>query len=151
MTLTPRKINSFLFFKLPLAYLGGVRVKKITEKEVEVHIKHRWMNQNPYRSMFWAAQGMAAEMTTGVLLMKEIQTSNKKVSMLVTNQQGTFTKKANGKIKFACKDGGLIRDAIHKSVKTGEGQIIVLTSEGKNEEGVLVSKFQFEWSILVKE
>ncbi len=151
MTITPGKINSFMLFKLPLAYLGGVRVKAINEKEVEVHIKHRWMNQNPYRSMFWAAQGMAAEMTTGVLVMKEIQASNKKVSMLVTNQQGTFTKKATGKIKFICKDGGLIRNAIHESTKTGEGQIVVLTSEGKNEDGILVSKFQFEWSILVKE
>ena len=150
MQITPRKINSFMLFKLPLAYLGGVRVKSISDTDSIVHIKHRWMNQNPFKSMFWAAQGMAAEMTTGVLVMQEIYASDRKVSMLVTHQKAEFTKKATGKIKFICKDGSLVKNAIQKSIETGEGQIITMTSEGFNEEGISVSKFQFEWSLKAK-
>jgi hypothetical protein len=150
MKITPQKVNSFMFFKLPLAYLGGVRVASITETEAIVKIKHRWINQNPYKSMFWAAQGMAAEMTTGVLVMSQIEKSQQKISMLVTHQEAKFTKKATGKIQFICKDGGLIKDAIQKSIETGEGQVITLTSEGFNKDGVSVSKFQFEWSLKVK-
>jgi hypothetical protein len=150
MKITPQKVNSFMFFKLPLAYLGGVRVASITETEAIVKIKHRWINQNPYKSMFWAAQGMAAEMTTGVLVMSQIEKSKRKISMLVTHQEAKFTKKATGKIQFICKDGGLIKDAIQKSIATGEGQVIRLTSEGFNKDGVSVSKFQFEWSLKVK-
>jgi hypothetical protein len=70
--------------------------------------------------------------------------------MLVTHQEAKFTKKATGKIQFICKDGGLIKDAIKKSIDTGEGQAITLTSEGFNKDGVSVSKFQFEWSLKVK-
>jgi hypothetical protein len=150
MKITPKKVNSFMLFKLPLAYLGGVRVASIAETESIVNIKHRWINQNPYKSMFWAAQGMAAEMTTGVLVMSQIEKSNRNISMLVTHQEAKFTKKATGKIQFICKDGGLIKDAIQKSIDTGEGQAITLTSEGFNKDGVSVSKFQFEWSLKVK-
>lgn len=151
MQITPKKINTFMFFKLPLAYIGGVRVKKVTDTGCIVHIKHRWLNQNPFKSMFWAAQGMAAEMTTGVLVMKNIEDSNRKVSMLVTNQKGTFTKKATGKIQFICKDGNKVSDAIQKSIETGEGQTITMVSEGFNSEKISVSRFEFEWSLKVKE
>lgn len=150
MQITPRKINSFIFFKLPLAYIGGVRVKKISETDCTVNIKHKWLNQNPFKSMFWAAQGMAAEMTTGVLVMKNIAASKRKVSMLVTNQKGTFTKKATGRIQFICKDGNKVSEAIQKSIETGEGQTVILKSEGFNEEHISVSSFEFEWSLKVK-
>ena len=150
MQITPSKINKFMMFKLPLAYFGGVRVKSINEETSIVNIKHRWINQNPFKSMFWAAQGMAAEMTTGVLVMKGIQDSGMKVSMLVTNQKGNFTKKATGKIRFECHDGIKVADAIRKSKGTGEGQIIHMKSEGINEEGISVSNFEFEWSLKVK-
>ena len=150
MKFTPRKVNLFNLVKLPLAYLGGVRVRTITDTEVVVTIKHRWMNQNPFDSMFWASQGMAAEMPTGVLVMKAIKDSNRKVSMLVTSQEAQFFKKATGSITFSCKGGNEIREAIDKSIKTGEGQVIVLTSEGKNKDGVVVSTFQFHWSLRVK-
>ena len=150
MKFTPRKVNLFNLVKLPLAYLGGVRVRTITDTEVVVSIKHRWMNQNPFKSMFWAAQGMAAEMPTGILVMKAIKDSKRKVSMLVTKQEADFYKKATGKILFSCKGGNEIREAIQKSIETGEGQVIVLTSEGVNKDGVVVSKFQFHWSLRVK-
>lgn len=150
MKFTPAKVNFFNFLKLPLASLGGVRVKSITDKEVIVTIKHRWINQNPFKSMFWAAQGMAAELPTGLLVMKAIDDSKRKVSMLVTHQEAQFFKKATGRITFSCTGGNEIREAIQASIKTGEGQKILLSSEGVNEDGVVVSKFKFHWSIRVK-
>ena len=139
-----------MFFKLPLAWIGGVRVKEITDTSCIVKIKHRWMNQNPFKSMFWAAQGMAAEMSTGVLVIQKIQESGKKVSMLVTHQQGSFTKKATGLIRFECHDGELIQQAIEASAKTGEGQVVKMKSTGYNMEKDAVSTFEFEWSLKVK-
>lgn len=150
MNITPRKINKFMLFELPLAYFGGVRVVSINETSAIVKIKHRWFNQNPFKSMFWAAQGMAAEMTTGVLVMKGIEKSNKKVSMLVINQKGSFTKKATGRIRFECHGGNLVDNAIEESSKTGEGKVIVMKSEGFNSDGISVCTFEFEWSLKVK-
>ena len=139
-----------MLFKLPLAYLGGVRVASIEKETAIVNITHKWLNQNPFKSMFWAAQGMAAEMSTGVLVMQEIEKSNRKVSMLVVHQESDFFKKATGKIVFTCNGGNKIREAIEASIETGEGQVIILKSEGVNEDGVVVSNFQFQWSLKVK-
>lgn len=150
MKFTPRKVNAFLFFKLPSAFFTGVRLKSLSNDAAVVKVTHRWVNQNPFKSMFWAVQGMASELSTGILVMKEIDASNKKVSMLVTNMNGTFTKKATGKIRFECNDGKLIRETIQKAIDTGEGQTVTVTSEGFNKEGVSVSKFEYEWSLKVK-
>ncbi|MDG1452435.1 MAG: DUF4442 domain-containing protein, partial [Polaribacter sp.] len=130
MIITPKRINLFMLFNLPLAYISGMRVKSITETKAVVRIKHQWLNQNPFKSMFWAAQGMAAEMSTGVLVMQEIKKSNRTVSMLVTHQESAFFKKATGTILFTCSGGIQIKEAIQKSIETKEGQIVRLTSDG---------------------
>ena len=150
MKLTPRKINLFNLYKLPAVYFTGIRVKTITEQRCVVTVKHRWINQNPFKSLFWAVQGMAAELTTGALVLGKIKSSGKNISMLVANNKATFTKKATGRITFTCNDGDLINEAIEKAIKTGEGQTFWMKSIGVNQDNVEVSTFYFEWSIKVK-
>jgi predicted RNA-binding protein YlxR (DUF448 family) len=150
MNLTASKLNKFLFFKLPSAFLCGVRVKEIDENKCVVSVKHRWINQNPFNSMYFAVQAMAAELSTGALVIYQIKKSGKKISMLVANNKGNFTKKATGRITFVCKDGHLIAQAIKKTIATGEGQTFWMKSIGTNEEGVQVSEMDFEWSVRIK-
>jgi len=151
MALTPSKLNTYTMFKLPAAYWCGVRTKHIDNEKCIVGVKYKWINQNPFKSMFWAVQGMAAEFSTGALMMSKIQESGKRVSMLVTSNNATFTKKATGKIRFTCNDGRAIDDVLKKAIATGEGQTLWMQSVGVNEEGVVVSTFNFEWSIKVKQ
>jgi len=93
---------------------------------------------------------MAAELPTGLLVMKAIYDSKRKVSMLVTHQEAQFFKKATGRITFSCTGGNEIRAAIQQSIETGEGQKLWLSSKGINEDGVVVSHFKFQWSLKVK-
>lgn len=137
-------------FKLPAVFLMGVRVKSISDKACTVTVKHRWINQNPFKSLFWAVQGMAAELTTGAIVMAKIAESGKKISMLVTTNNATFTKKATGRITFVCNDGELIDKALQKTIETGEGQTLWMQSVGTNKDGVVVSTFNFEWSVKIK-
>ena len=112
MNFTPFRLNFFTFFKLPSAWWCGVRVTKIEERYCETKVVHRWINQNPFNSMFWAVQGMAAELATGVLVMKAIKEHNRKVSMLVLNNRANFSKKARGRITFSCDASTVVlRDA----------------------------------------
>lgn len=150
MDFTPSKLNTFLFVKLPSAFWSGVRVKHISPEECTVAVKHRWFNQNPFNSMYFAVQAMAAELTTGALVMYHIKKSGRKISMLVANNKGTFTKKARGRITFVCKEGCLIKQAIQKAIDTSEGQTFWMTSIGTDEQGDQVSILEFEWSIKVK-
>ncbi len=150
MPIKPAKINTFLLFKLPAAYFTGVRVKSISETSCITSVKHRWINQNPFKSMFWAVQGMAAELSTGALVMSNIEESGKSISMLVANNKATFTKKARGRISFVCHDGALIKQAIETTLASGEGQTCWMKSEGKDSKGDVVSVFEFEWTVKVK-
>lgn len=150
MNITPGKLNKFLMIKLPSAWLCGVRVKEISKEHCIVRVKHKWINQNPFNSMYFAVQAMAAELSTGAMVIDQIKESGQKISMLVAQNKAHFTKKATGKLEFTCKDGHLIHDAIQETIKTGEGQTFWMKSIGVNEEGIAVSTFEFEWTVRLK-
>lgn len=150
MGVSAGKFNKFTFFKLPAAWWTGVRVKAIDHQKCVVTVKHGWRNQNPFKSMFWAVQGMAAELSTGAMVISQIRDSGKKISMLVANNNANFSKKATGRITFTCEDGHLIKEAIDNTVATGEGQAFWMKSVGVNADGVVVSTFNFEWTVRVK-
>jgi len=100
--------------------------------------------------MYFAVQAMAAELSTGALVMNHIRKSGHKVSMLVANNKCNFSKKATGRIRFACNDGALIQKAIENAIASGEGQTCWMTSVGTNENGEQVSELQFEWTVKAK-
>ena len=147
MKVTPARFNMFMFFKLPSAWWSGVRLHSLNESECIVKVKHSWINQNPFKSMFWAVQGMAAEMTTGAFLTREINLSGENISMLVSNNTAKFTKKATGKIRFVCNKGLEVKKLIQKAVDTGDSQTLWIDSTGYNEDNLVVSHFSFEWSV----
>lgn len=150
MQFTPSKLNTFMFFKLPSAFWSGVRVKTIESSKCEVTVKHRWFNQNPFNSMYFAVQAMAAEFTTGALVMFQIKKSKANISMLVAQNKAVFTKKATGRITFTCNEGDKIAETIQKAIETKEGQTVWITSRGVNENGEQVSEMQFEWTVRVR-
>ena len=150
MTISPTKLNTFLMFKLPAAYFCGVRTNYLDDLKCVVSVKHRWINQNPFNSMFWAVQGMAAELTTGALVMSKIKQSGHNISMLVANNNASFTKKATGRITFICNEGDKLNTAIKTAIETGEGQTIWMNAVGTNSDGIKVSSFNFEWTLKVK-
>ncbi len=150
MKISPSKLNTFLIFNLPSAFLCGVRVKSIDYSHCFVSVKHRWINQNPFKSMYFAVQAMAAELSTGALVMLQIQKSGKNISMLVARNKSEFTKKAKGRIVFSCHDGERVENAIKQTIETGQGQTFWMTSIGIDETGQQVSVMEFEWTVKVK-
>ena len=150
MELTPFGINLYTFFNLPSAWWCGVRVKKITRKYCSTNVNLNWINKNPFKSMFWAIQGMAAELSTGVLIMQASKSLKCDISMLVINNKATFTKKAKGQIVFSCNNGEAVEKTFTKLLKTNKFQTLWLQAIGVDEEGDIVSTFDFEWTLLRK-
>lgn len=150
MEFSVSSINKFLFFKLPSAYWTGVRLRRISDTEATTTVRHKWANQNPFRSMYFAVQAMAAELSTGALVMKKISESGQRISMLVAQNNSVFVKKATGKISFTCTEGHLLDEAIQKAIDTQEGVTIWMKSVGVDEKGDEVSTFNFEWTLKVR-
>jgi hypothetical protein len=146
----PVKYRLFLLSKLPMAFMAGLKVKQFNETGSSVSVRFKWLNQNPFRSIYFAVISMAAELSTGLLAFAHIYKRNPSVSMLVVNMEASFYKKAVGSIVFTCNDGNAIEQAIEQTIASGEGVIIRCTSIGKNEEGDEVAKFIFTWSFKQK-
>ncbi|QQU04331.1 DUF4442 domain-containing protein [Myroides odoratus] len=150
MEFSVSSINKFLFFKLPSAYWTGVRLRRISDTSATTTVRHKWVNQNPFRSMYFAVQAMAAELSTGALVMKKISESGQRISMLVAQNNSIFVKKATGKISFTCSEGHLLDEAIQKAIETQEGVTVWMKSVGIDEKGDEVSVFNFEWTLKVR-
>lgn len=142
----------FFLIKLPAVFFMGIKVIKLEKDEALVTVPYAWRSQNPFKSIYFAAQAAAAELSTGVLVMRAIQ--GHRVSMLVVDMKSSYGKKAITKATFACKDGHKVIAAIKTALKTGEGVTVALetigtqlTKDGKLEE---VSRFEFTWSFKVK-
>ena len=150
MKYTISSINTFLFFKLPSVWWCGIRVREISKLSCSANVRLGWFNKNPFKSLFWAVQGMAAELTTGILIMQAINESKKNISMLVLNNKANFSKKAKGLIRFNCNQGKKINESINRLLETKKPQTVWVKSHGKDESGDIVSSFDFEWTIMLK-
>ena len=148
--LSPLKQGLFLFSKLPGAWFMGTRVKSLTPTEATVAVKYGWRSQNPFKSMYFATQAAAAELSTGVLCMAHLQ-GKPTVSMLVKDMQADFIKRGTGLVVFTCSEGARIAEAVQKALDTNEGQTITVESIGTQTdvatgESFVVSKFKFTWT-----
>ncbi len=150
LVLSPVKFRMFLLARLPMAYLAGLRVTSVSEAYATVQVPYKYLNKNPFKSIYFACLSMAAELSTGVLCMMQVYKSQPAVSMLVVRMEADFTKKAVGKIAFTCQDGQAIADAAAQTKETGEGITVVATSIGTDESGDQVATFRFTWSLKAK-
>ena len=148
--LNPFKLRLFLLRKLPLAWLAGLRLAALTPEAATVTIRYKYLTQNPFRSIYFAALAMAAELASGIQAMLHTRGGGA-VSMLVVGLEAEFTKKAVGLIAFTCPDGAAIAAAVAESRATGEGRTVLCTSTGRDEAGDVVAVFRVRWSFRAKQ
>jgi len=150
LTANKLKFGLFLFMKLPSAFLCGVRLRKLDEHTCVTSVPYKWLSQNPFNSIYFACQAMAAEMSTGMLALGHTYQSNPAISMLVVKLEAQYFKKATSRIYFTCSNGLAVKEAIDQSKASGEGQTVECISTGKNSSGELIAEFKITWSFKAK-
>lgn len=146
----PVKFRLYLLKNLPAAFFSGLKIVQANPEVCAVSIHFKWLTQNPFRSTYFASLSMAAELSTGVLAMAHVFRRKPAVSMLVTNIEGKFHKKATGLTVFECRQGEAIRNTIAAATDLKTPQEIKAHSVGKNREGEVVAEFWITWSFKVK-
>lgn len=144
--LRPWNFRLYLCARLPLAACAGLSLRRLDEGGCTVALPGGWRTQNPFRSMYFAAQAMAAEMSTGAPAIALVRGSEAKISMLVTRVSGRFTKKISGASQFTFRDIGEMAETIERAAQTGEPATFLARSVGKNAAGDVASEFEVEWS-----
>lgn len=143
-------LKLYLLKNLPAAWFMGFSLKSVSLEKAEVLLPYRWRSQNPYRSTYFAAQCAAGEFSTGIIATTILLGFDQKISMLVTNVEAEFVKKATNTITFTCLDGAKFIDTISEAVRTGQGKTFRAESIGTNETGEIVSKIWITWSFKAK-
>ena len=136
--------------KLPMAFVSGLKIVELSPQNAIVSVRFKWLNQNPFKSIYFAVLSMAAELSTGILAFGQTYKHNPKVSMLVVKLEADFYKKAIGTIDFTCNDGDKIIAAIEQCIQQDIGTTVQCISIGKNIEGEEVARFIFTWSFKSK-
>jgi len=142
----PLLFRSFLFAKLPLAWMAGLRVEHLDATRCDVSVPYGWRTQNPFRSTYFAAQSMAAELSTGALAMAAVQEAGNRISMLVVGMTAGFQKRATERATFRCDDGEAVTAAVLQAMRTGEPATVEAESVGTLPDGTVVARFTVTWS-----
>ena len=147
---SPIKFKLFTLTKLPMAFFSGLKVTELEPQTAKVSVRFKWINQNPFKSIYFAVLSMAAELSTGVLSFAQIYKRQPSISMLVVKLESEFYKKAVGNIVFTCNDGDKVIEAIEETIVTKNGTTAECVSIGTNNAGEEVAKFIFTWSFKSK-
>jgi hypothetical protein len=117
----PVLFQFFVFQKLSAAFWAGLSMAQFDEESCGVRVKLSWFNQNPFRSMYFAVEAMAAEMSCGMLAFGQVYKRQPAVSMLVEKLEAKFVKKATGVIIFTCADGLAFQQAVNDALENKDG------------------------------
>ena len=131
---------------LPLAAFAGLRVVRLDEQACAVRLPGGWRTQNPFRSTYFAAQAMAAEMSTGAPALVLLQDAPASVAMLVVGLRVTYPKKLVGPGTFTFEDVAGMRAAVDRATASDEPQAFAGRSVGRDADGDVVAEFEIAWS-----
>ncbi len=147
---SPFRMWFFMLWNLPLAFFARLRVDEMNMAKASISLPYNFMNKNPFRSIYFAALSMAAELSTGILAMAHVEKNPFPLSMLVLGVKAEFIKKARTRITFTCVQGELLKKTIAQSIDTKEGQSIEVFTEGIDTNGEVVARFWFTWTFKPK-
>jgi hypothetical protein len=131
---------------LPLAAFAGLRVVRLDEEACSVSLPGGWRTQNPFRSTYFAAQAMAAEMSTGAPALVLVQDAPASVAMLVVSLRVTYTKKLVGEGVFTFDGVAGMRAAVGRAAASDLAETFAARSVGRDASGEAVGEFEITWS-----
>lgn len=143
--LNPWTWRLFTYGKLPSLALWGVKIRALSSEACAVTMPYGYRTQNPFRSVYFAAQSGAAELATGALALLHLE-GHPRASMLVTQFDSKYYKKAAGGLEFVCRDGGAIGAAVAGALADGEPRTTVAHARAHLADGTLASEFWVTWS-----
>ncbi|HET6897750.1 MAG TPA: DUF4442 domain-containing protein [Vicinamibacteria bacterium] len=144
--LKPWNFRAYLWRKLPLAACAGLSLRRLDETGCEVGLPGGWRTQNPFRSTYFAAQAMAAEMSTGAPAMILVQGAPASIAMILRGMEAVFTKRIQGPSVFTFDDVAGMHAVIARAAASGESESYTGRSIGRGPDGAPASEFRVTWS-----
>jgi hypothetical protein len=146
----PFKFIPFSLLNIPMLVIAGVKVLLLSQQECVVSVPFKHINKNPFKSMYFAVQAMAAELATAGAAMLALEGVNENFAYIVVNVKAEFVKKADGKVLFECKNYDSFMHALEESIATNDPVEVAAVAVGKMSDGTIVSTFEVTWSFKLR-
>jgi hypothetical protein len=144
--LRPWSFRLYLLKSLPLAFAAGLRLVRLDAQECVVGLPGGWRTRNPFGSTYFAAQAMAAELSTGAPAMLFAQGAARSTAMILVEIRAVFAKRILGPVLFSCSDLREISQAVERAGGQDEPVSFTARSLARGEDGVVFSAFEVTWS-----
>ena len=144
--LDPWLFRGYLLGRLPLAAFAGLRLRRLDEAGCEVWLPGGWRTRNPFASTYFAAQAMAAEMSTGAPAMILVQGAPASIALILRGIEAVFTKRVQGPSVFTFDDVAGMHAVIARAASSGESESYTGLSVGRGPDGAPASEFRVTWS-----
>jgi acyl-coenzyme A thioesterase PaaI-like protein len=130
-----------------MGLLSGIRLVQLDQEKSVSHVPYRWLNKNPFGSMYFAVQSMAAELSTAAMVFMVVREIEAEVSLIIIDSRAEFIRKAKSRVTFTCTDYNVAREAVASLTKIDDVSEVSMKTIGKDTEGNVVSVFDFRWSL----
>jgi len=133
-----------------MGLISGIRLIKLDENKSVSEIPYRWVNKNPFDSMYFAVQSMAAELSTAAPVILALKGVDADIAFIIVKIKVDFVKKAQSKVVFSCQDYDKICRAIVNLKQPGDSVEVKLKTTGRDINNEEVAVFYFSWSFKVR-
>jgi uncharacterized protein DUF4442 len=144
--LRPWGFRAYLWARTPLAACAGLRMVSLDESSCTVSLPGGWRTRNPFGSTYFAAQAMAAEMSTGAPALVLVSGASASVALIVREIRAVFTKRIQGRSSFTFSDVAGMQSAVERAARSGESEAYVARSIGRTDDGAIAAEFDVTWS-----
>jgi hypothetical protein len=144
--LDPWLFRAYLLRRLPLAAFAGLRLRRLDDTGCDVWLPGGWRTRNPFASTYFAAQAMAAEMSTGAPASILVGSAPASVAFILRGIRAVFTKRIAGGSLFTFEDVAGLRAAVERAAAGPEEQAYTGRSTGRTAAGEPAAEFDVTWS-----
>ncbi|MGZ3789745.1 MAG: PaaI family thioesterase [Bacteriovorax sp.] len=113
-------VRLFGFTKVPLIFYVSPTVIRLDDQECIVKIPLNRRTKNHLNSMYFGVLATGADLAGGLVAMKEITDSKKKVALSFKDFHAEFLKRAEGDVHFICKQIPEIKKFVAEVISSGE-------------------------------
>jgi hypothetical protein len=149
--LSPWGFRAYLLSQLPLAAFAGLRLRRLDDTGCTVFLPGGWRTRNPFGSTYFAAQAMAAEMSTGAPALVLTRGASASIALILTGLTATFSKRVQGGALFTFEDVAGMRATIEGVAAQGGIATFTGHSTGRTADGTVAAEFDVTWSFKRRE
>jgi acyl-coenzyme A thioesterase PaaI-like protein len=127
-------VRLFGFTKVPLIWFIRPSVIQLDDKITKVKIPFKRRNKNHLGSVYFGVLCAAADVAGGVVAMKHITDSGRKVSLAFKDFKAEFHKRAEGDTLFVNTQGEEIKKFVESVIESGERENMTVLVEAFTEQ-----------------